>query len=149
MKNNIQTLVDLAKEHPDVPIVAMVDGEIVGGDGYAWWWGEFGSVTLGEYVLYGDRCIDDREDFKEEYYNRNEDELCEKFGYEPGINEYTLKNGYCTRKRYEENKENEKRLDAYLDKVAARAFKRAIMVYICTPDKVEEFDEEETHESIT
>lgn len=34
MTDNIQKLVDLAKEHPDLPIVAMVDGEIVGGDDY-------------------------------------------------------------------------------------------------------------------
>ena len=37
MKNNIQTLIDLAKEHPDLPIVAMVDGEIVCGDDYCRW----------------------------------------------------------------------------------------------------------------
>lgn len=121
MENNIQTLIDLAKEHPDLPIVAVVDGEIVGGDNYCRWLGGFGNV-----------------------------ELCEKFGYGPGINEYTLQNGYCTRKRYEENKENEKRLEAYLDEVAERAFKAAIIVNIDFPDDVEEFGEKErTHESIT
>nr|DAN84807.1 MAG TPA: hypothetical protein [Caudoviricetes sp.] len=149
MENNIQTLIDLAKEHPDLPIVAMVDGEIVGGDGYAWWLGEFGSVTLGEYVLYDDRFDDDRESFKERYYDNNDISLCEKFGYDPGVNIFSLENGHCTKEEYEKNSESEKKLDAYLDEVAVRAFKRAIIVYICTPDKVEEFDEEETHESIT
>ena len=142
MENNIQTLIDLAKEHPDLPIVAMVDGEIVCGDDYCRWLGGFENVELGEYVLFDDRFIDDREKFKEKYYDYNDDELCEKFGYEPGINEYTLKNGHCTRKRYEENKENEKRLEAYLDEVAERAFKAAIIVNIDLPDDVEEFDAE-------
>lgn len=138
---NIQKLITLATEHPELPIIAMVDGEIVGDDSYHRWVGYFGSVELGEYVLYDDRFIDDREEFKEEYYDYNDDELCEKFGYEPGINEYTLKNGHCTKKRYEENKENEKRLKAYLDEVAERAFKAAIIVNIDLPDDIETFEE--------
>ena len=138
---NIQKLITLATEHPELPIIAMVDGEIVGDDSYHRWVGYFGRVELGEYVLYDDRFIDDREEFKEEYYDYNDDELCEKFGYEPGINEYTLKNGHCTKKRYEENKENEKRLKAYLDEVAERAFKAAIIVNIDLPDDIETFEE--------
>lgn len=138
---NIRKLITLATEHPELPIIAMVDGEIVGDDSYHRWVGYFGSVELGEYVLYDDRFIDDREEFKEEYYDYNDDELCEKFGYEPGINEYTLKNGHCTKKRYEENKENEKRLEAYLDEVAERAFKAAIIVNINLPDDIETFEE--------
>ena len=138
---NIQKLITLATEHPELPIIAMVDGEIVGDDSYHRWVGYFGSVELGEYVLYDDRFIDDREEFKEKYYDYNDDELCEKFGYEPGINEYTLKNGHCTKKRYEENKENEKRLKAYLDEVAERAFKAAIIVNIDLPDDIETFEE--------
>lgn len=46
---------------------------------------------LGEFVLYNDRFIDDREEFKEQFYDYNDDELCKKFGYEPCINEYSLK----------------------------------------------------------
>jgi len=141
MTDNIQKLVDLAKERPDLLIVAMVDGEVVGGDGYGRWLGSVGNVELGEYVLFDDRFIDDREEFKERYYDYNDGELCEKFGYEPGINEYTLKNGHCTREQYEENKENEKHLEAYLDEVAERAFKAAIIVNIDLPNDIEQFEE--------
>lgn len=141
MTDNIQNLVNLAKEHPDLPIVAMVDGEIVGGDDYCRWLGSVGNVELGEYVLYADRFIDDREEFKEKYYNYNDDELCEKFKYEPRINEYSLKNGHCTREQYEKNKENEKCLEAYLDEVAERAFKAVIIVNVDLPNDVEEFEE--------
>ena len=141
MTDNIQKLVDLAKERPDLLIVAMVDGEVVGCDDYGRWLGSVGNVELGEYVLFDDRFIDDREEFKERYYDYNDDELCEKFGYEPGINEYTLKNGHCTREQYEENKENEKHLEAYLDEVAERAFKAAIIVNIDLPNDIEQFEE--------
>ena len=141
MTDNIQKLVDLAKEHPDLPIVAMVDGEIVGCDDYGRWLGSVGNVELGEYVLFDDRFITDREEFKEYFYDYNDYELCEIYGYEPGINEYTFKNGHCTREQFEENKENEKLLEAYLDEVAERAFKAAIIVNIDLPDDVEEFEE--------
>lgn len=140
MTENIQKLIDLAKEHPDLPIVAMVDGEVVCGDDYGRWVAGFGSVELGEYVLFDDRFFEDREDFKERYYDYYDDELCNRFGYEPSINEFSLRNGYCTQEQLMKNKENEKRLDEYLDKVAERAFKRAIIVNIDLPDDVEEFE---------
>ena len=89
---NIQKLITLAADHPELPIIAMVDGEVVGDDSYSRWVGYFGSVGLGEFVLYNDRFIDDREEFKEQFYDYNDDELCKKFGYEPCINEYS-----CTR----------------------------------------------------
>lgn len=58
---NIQKLITLAADHPELPIIAMVDGEVVGDDSYSRWVGYFGSVELGEFVLYNDRFIDDRE----------------------------------------------------------------------------------------
>ena len=141
MTDNIQKLVNLAKEHPDLPIVAMVDGEIVGGDDYRRWLGSVGNVELGEYVLFDDRFIDDREEFKEKYYDYNDDELCEKVKYEPRINEYSLENGHCTQEQFNENKESEKKLEEYLDEVAERAFEMAIIVNIDLPNDIEQFEE--------
>ncbi len=141
MNEVIKNLVRLAEENPELPIVAMVDGEIVGGDNYARWLGSVGNVELGEYVLFDDRFIDDREEFKERYYDYNDDELCEKFGYEPGVNEFRLENGCCTQRQYDENKENEKHLEAYLDEVAERAFIPAIIVNIDLPKDIETFEE--------
>lgn len=143
ISSNIRELIDLAKKHSELPIIAMVDGEIVGGDDYCRWLGCVGNVKLGEYALHYNCFFDEREEFKERYYDRNNIKLREKFGYEPGINEYTLKNGYCTRKRYEENKKNEKRMDAYLDEVAERAFKAAIIINIDLPDDIEVFEGDE------
>lgn len=70
-----------------------------------------------------------------------DDELCKKFGYEPCINEYSLKNGHYTQEQYNENEENGKKLEAYLDEVAKRAFKAAIIVNIDLPNDVEKFEE--------
>lgn len=47
---------ELVKQNPDLPIVPMVDSEIVAEDGYNYWLGSFGSASVNSYV-----CID--------YYN--------------------------------------------------------------------------------
>ena len=121
----------------------MVDGEICAGDEYAYYLGSFGTVRLGEYALYDECVIEDREEFKERYYDRNDDVLCEEFHYRPLINEYSLRNGEYTRAEFEENEQNEKRLNEHLSGLAERAFKKAIIVYIGMPDDIEEFKEDQ------
>lgn len=124
---NVQKLIKLAAEHPNLPIIPMVDGEIIGDDllnNFRRWMGSFGSVEIEEYVLYDECFIEDREEFKENFYNMNDEELNRKFNYSPFSN-------------------NEKALNAlekYLDEVADRAFKTAIIVHIDAPD-AEEFEE--------
>lgn len=133
MNKNIARLIELATENPDLPIVAMVDGEIVGDD-YGMWLGSFGDVRVGEYVLYDDRFIEDREEFTECYYDRNDDILCEKFKYDPCIHEYSVKLGKHTQAQYKENKKHEAELNKYLGEVAEKAFRKAIIVNIVLPD---------------
>lgn len=137
MNSNIAKLIELAKENPDLPIIAMVDGEIVGGDDYARWLGIFGEAKLGEYTLYDDRFIDDRDEFTERYYDRNDDILCEKFKYDPRICEYSVKRGQYTQAQYEENEKHEAELNKHLAEVAEKMFKKAIIVYIDLPDDIE------------
>lgn len=131
--NNTEKLLKLIKENPDLPIVPMVDSDVVSDDcGY--WLGSFGSARLGEYALFYERYFDDREDFKEFYYDYNDDELCERFGYNPRINKFTLSQNKYTALDFEINEFNEKRLEEYLDKVADEYFTKAIIVYIGLPD---------------
>ena len=49
-------LLGLVREHPDLPIVPMVDSEIVGSDGYDWWVGSITDAKIGKYAIseYGD-----------------------------------------------------------------------------------------------
>lgn len=121
----------LVKKNPTLPIVPMVDNEIVGED-YGYWLGAFGSAKVGEYAIFDDKYYTDREEFKECYFDRNDDELCEKFNYVPCM---TLPNakGY-TKKQVEENEANEKKLEEYLEKIANEYFIKAILVYITLPD---------------
>lgn len=137
----IKEFVKLVEENPTLPVIAMVDGDIIGADDYVRWLGKISSVELGEYTLFGDRFIDDRGCFEEEYYDSKEDELCEKFDYEPCICESTVKSGKYTQEEYERNCKNEEKLDAYLEDVAERAFQKAIILYIGVPN-YENFDEE-------
>ena len=129
---NTEKFIQLVKENPDLPVVPMVDCEVVSED-YGWWVGSFGRCDVGEYALFYERYFDDREDFKEFYYDYNDDELCERFNYDPRICKYTVVQGKYTKEQLKENEENEKRLEEYLDKVADDYFVRAIIVYIGLP----------------
>ena len=71
---NTQKLLQLATENPDLPIVPMVDYEVVG-DGYGFWLGEFGSCYVGEYACYNDRYYEDRDELKEAYFGYNEEDF--------------------------------------------------------------------------
>lgn len=74
--NKTQEFLELVKQNPDLPIVPMVDSEIVADDGYAWWLGSFGCASVGEYVsikMYGENRFftKDEQDEIEEYFADN------------------------------------------------------------------------------
>lgn len=60
-RKNRHKLFQLMQEHPDLPVVAMVNSEIVADDGYCYWQGVFGKVSIGEFVK-GNENIHFRED---------------------------------------------------------------------------------------
>lgn len=122
-------LLKLVQENPTLPVVPLVDSEIVFDDGYCRWLGQFGDGYSGEYTAYKDRYYTDRDSFKERYYDDNCDELCEKFNYSPCICLENAFNTY-TAEQVELNKKNEQKLEAYLDKVAEEHFIKAIIVNI-------------------
>ena len=128
-KQKNEAFLKLVKKNPTLPIVPMVDCDVVSED-YGYWMGSFGSASVGEYTCYDDRFFDDREEFKERYYENNDEGLCEKFNYKPWVCDASA----YTKEQIEANKENEKRLEEYLDKVADKYFTKAIIVYINLPD---------------
>ena len=129
--NHVENFLNLVKENPTLPVVPMVDNEVVG-DSWGRWMGSFGYADVGEYACYNERFFEDREDFKETYYDDNCDELCERFNYDPRINEYTVGLYRCTEEQFEINEANEKLLEEYLDKIAEEYFVKAIIVNIDT-----------------
>lgn len=134
MNDKAQVLLNLIQENPDLPIVPMVNYEIVCED-YGRWMGSFGHCYVGEYACYRDRFYDERADFEEAYYDNNDDELCEMFNYNPLINKYYFEHGRVTKEEYEANNKNEKMLNEYLHKTADRYFKKAIIVDIDLPEE--------------
>jgi len=55
-KTNIETLLQLVRENPELQIVPMVDYEVVGSDDFSSWMGDWGKSEIDE-VLYGDERI--------------------------------------------------------------------------------------------
>ena len=63
--NNARQLLDLISEYPDLPIIPMVDQEVVADDCYTWWMGEWGRCEVTEYYIGRERVHfkdDDEED---------------------------------------------------------------------------------------
>ena len=114
----LHELLDLIKEHPDFPVIPMVEGEVCYGDEYARYMGEFGHVEVGEYALFDDRVFFDREEFKEDVYCRCDAILDDRF------------------------KGDEQKLESYLDKIAEKAFVSAIIVCIDAVSNEPIFDAE-------
>lgn len=50
-KENREKLFRLMQENPELPVVAMVDSEIVADDGYNRWLGVWGCSYIGEYLI--------------------------------------------------------------------------------------------------
>lgn len=51
MDKNIADLLELIKAHPELPIVPMVDSEIVCDEGYARWLGSWGAASVTKYLV--------------------------------------------------------------------------------------------------
>ncbi len=122
-------LVKLVAENPDLPIVAMVDGEIVEDPGMMW----MGSIThalISEIGLIGERYYDDRDDFKDAYYCRHDEELDQRFNYKPAIKLW----GKFLPEEAAEQEKAEAALEAFLDAKADEYMRKAIVVYVREPD---------------
>ena len=135
MNENTQNFLKLVQENPDLPIVPIVHYEVIGSDDYSYWLGSFGKAFVGEYTCYNDRYFDDRDSFMGEFYDGLADELNKKFSYNPRISTHQLEQGLISEEEYEKNRKNEALLDKYLEEVADRAFKKAIMVYISSSEE--------------
>ena len=50
-RKNHDDLFKLMQENPDLPVVPMVDADIVAGDDYGRWMGSWGSASVDEYLI--------------------------------------------------------------------------------------------------
>lgn len=122
MNDKTQVLLSLIKENPDLPVVPMVNYDVVE-DGYGRWMGSVGDCFVGEYACYRDRFYDERKEFEEAYYYDNDEELCKMFNYHPQLDGVSV--------------EVEKTLDEYLHTVSDKYFNKAIIVNIDLPGVIQ------------
>jgi hypothetical protein len=126
----MKELLKLVAENPDLPIVAMVDGEIVD-DPSMMWLGSITHAVISDIGLIGERYYDNREDFKEAYYNKHDEELDQRFNYKPCIGTW----GVFTDEVIKANDEASEMLEAFLDAKADEYMRKAIVIYVREPDR--------------
>lgn len=110
-----QKLRELIVANPDLPVVFMVNSDVVVDDFYANWLASISNVKVGEYCCYKTRYYDDKNDLEEEYYVDHEDEL-----------KYL--------------KDNE--IDMIIKERTSSWWKKAIIVYVDVPSDEEANDHE-------
>ena len=125
--------VDLVAANPELPIVAMVNGDICHDYGM-YWVGAFSAASIEFVGIVGERWYDDREEFIEVYYDKYADELCEKFNYDPQCCAINVDRGLYTQEQFAANCLADEKLSAYLEEKANEYMKKCILVYIDEPD---------------
>ena len=115
---NTKAFVELVKSHPELPIVPIVDSEVVADDGYAWWIASFGVSRVGKYVHLSMRGEDRL--FTDEEMDEIEEYIADEM-YDDEANEHLTA----------------KEIDQIAHKRAeALAWTEAIIVYIGLPETV-------------
>jgi hypothetical protein len=129
----MQKLVELVAENPDLPIIALVDGEVCGDDcGY--WLGYCDSASIELVGCIGERYYTDFEEFMEVYYDRHAEELCEKFKYNPRCCTVAVERGEYTQEEFAANCLAEEELNTYLREIANQYMIKAIVMYVDPPE---------------
>ncbi len=71
---NIEKLIELVKENPNLPIIPMVNTDVVLSDDYNYWLGSFGTVEIGSYYVSDERIFFDLDDLTDQFL---EDHCCD------------------------------------------------------------------------
>ena len=126
-------LLTLVAENPELPIVAMVDGEVCWDDSCRWM-ASFSAASIELVGLIGEHWYDDVDSFKEVYYDKYSEELCEKFNYDPRCCVASIQRGEHTEEQFAANCLAEAELENYLDEMVKKYMKRCIVVYVDAPE---------------
>lgn len=94
-KEKLEELFRLVKENPDLPILPMVDSEIVADDGYSRWTASWGSAYVEEYIIGNEKVwFKNDKDAKEvlndcvggiDFYEMDEEKINEEYENLPWI----------------------------------------------------------------
>ena len=79
MNKHIKALIKLSTDNPDLPIIPIVENEVVY-DTFqdCSWLGKFSYCSIGEYAQYGEGYIIDDRQYLEEVYGEDHEELSEQ-----------------------------------------------------------------------
>ena len=93
-QEHLQKLFRLIEENPNLPIVPMVDSDIVAEDGYQWWMGNWGRSEKAKYYR-GEECVhfyepDDWEEFDSALYDAHATDAKVR----PDMDDDTVKEAY-------------------------------------------------------
>lgn len=109
--NNFGELLTLMKDNPDLPVLPMVDGEIVAGDEYSYWVGSWGRCSVDSYLI-SDRA--------ERIFFKSEDDV------------FDVLERHLSDEEFEELPHTEDECRPYYE---ALPWKKAIVVYIGMPEE--------------
>lgn len=132
----MKKFLELVAANPDLPIVAMVNGDVCWDDS-CYWMSTLSAPSIEFVGLIGDRWYDDKESFTEAYYDKYSDELCERFNYDPRCCAVNVERGLYTNEQFAANCLAEEELELYLDEMANKYMKKCIVVYADAPDMTE------------
>lgn len=76
-KDKNKLFLDLVREHPDYPIIPLVDGDVVSDYEDGRFFGNFGFSYVGEFLDCGEKFYQDRDDFIEDWTDTH----CDDEGY--------------------------------------------------------------------
>lgn len=77
-KTNTEKLLQLIRENPDLPVVPMVNEEVVADDSHSWWLANFGMCSIDSYYSDDERVwlkADDEEDLLDMWADEHYEEL--------------------------------------------------------------------------
>lgn len=114
---NLKELFDLIRKHPDLPIVAMVDSEIVADDG-GFWLGEWGRCEVDKYIVH--------EDYGVIFYEQGNPDTVSIFERYFDYEECGI----------DEELPDEKALPLMKEKIDTLHWTEAIIVYIVLPETI-------------
>lgn len=113
---NLKELFDLIRKNPDLPIVAVVDSEVVAEEGYAYWLGSWGSCIVDKYIIH--------EDYGVIFYDQGKPDTVDIF-------EKYFDYAECG---IDEEMPDEEALPLMKEKIDTLDWVEAIIVYIQLPD---------------
>lgn len=99
-KNKNKLFLDLVREHPDYPIIPLVDGDVVPDYEDGRFFGSFGFSYIGEFLDCGEKCYQDRDEFLEEWMDAHNDDIELRDMNEQEFENYAI--NFCDRQKWKD-----------------------------------------------